>query len=231
MKLFITILKLTIIFIKLTKKKRMISPKPMGRPPSRAERPVWRARRVEEGDVGRPERRIIECFRMKSGTNGWRHKSVGDPSRRVWKATTPAFRGLTTGSRIHRSCYENGDERHNRFVPPSVISGLLSMKTDVKSKAVSTPLHYNKSWMIFIGPFVSYGEASQKQLLNTYITHFVYSLSPTWKDEPAQDQTKNMKHRSRFAHTISVLSAVLVINHPEITEGGTNWLCRSSPFS
>ena len=86
MKLFVAILKLTIIFIKLTKK-RVISPEPMERPPSRAERPLRRARRVEEGDVRRPERRIIECFQMKIDT--------------TWPATQVGPRPVKSGQRGH----------------------------------------------------------------------------------------------------------------------------------
>lgn len=45
---------------------------------------------------------------------------------------TTAFGGLTTGSRTHRSSYENGDERPCLFVRPSVIlpelEVILSMK-------------------------------------------------------------------------------------------------------
>ena len=76
MKLFVAILKLTIIFIKLTKKKRTISPEPMGRPPSRAETPTRRPRRVEEGGCRNVRKRIIERFRMKIWTT-WPATQVG----------------------------------------------------------------------------------------------------------------------------------------------------------
>ena len=77
------------------------------------------------------ERVVISCVkgrtsrRPKMARHGRRPKSVGDPSRRVWEATTTVFWGMTRGSRTHRSRYENGGEWGGLFVWPSVISGMM----------------------------------------------------------------------------------------------------------
>ena len=47
---------------------------------------------------------------IKVTRHGRRHKSVRDLTRRVWEAMTPVFGVLTTGSKTHRPCYENGEE-------------------------------------------------------------------------------------------------------------------------
>ena len=59
--------------------------------------------------------------------HGRRHKSVREPSSRVWEATRRVFSGLTRGSRRHRSRYENGDEWAGQKVSPSV--DLSELKT------------------------------------------------------------------------------------------------------
>ena len=102
----------------------------------------------------------IECFWIKTTRHGRRHKSVRDPSRRVWKATTPAFRGLTPGSRNHRSGYENGDERDNQIVPPSVFSRELSMNTVVNTETTWATRLLSLTCLVFSlgGPSLPIGE-------------------------------------------------------------------------
>ena len=110
MKLSMAILKLTIIFIKLTKKKRAISPNPMGRLTSRAERPLRRARRVEEGDVRRLERMIIERFQMKIDTT-WPATQVGlRPVKSGLGGHDDGVWGVDDGVKNSSTRYENGDE-------------------------------------------------------------------------------------------------------------------------
>ena len=64
--------------------------------------------------------------------HGRRHKSVRDPSSRVWEATTTVLRGSTTGSRTHLPSYENGDDLPGRIIPPSVVLSKLSMNVSVR---------------------------------------------------------------------------------------------------
>ena len=76
----------------------------------------------------------------KTTRHGWRHKSVGDRSSRVWEATRRVFRGSTRGSKPHHSHYRNGGERPCQNVLPSVIFGDQSMKTSVKNETGRTIL-------------------------------------------------------------------------------------------
>ena len=70
-----------------------------------------------------------------------RHKSCWGPSRRVWEARTTVFEVSTRGLRTHRSRYENGDERHVRIVPPSVILRGLESKLQGEKYWKSTTYH------------------------------------------------------------------------------------------
>ena len=76
----------------------------------------------------------IECFWIKTTRHGRRHKSVWDPSRRVWEAMTTGFGGSTRGSRTHRFCSENGDERQGRMAQPSVVFREQTLKVALKVK-------------------------------------------------------------------------------------------------
>ena len=87
MKLFITILKLTIIFIKLTKKKRMISPKTNGK----ATKPCWKA--PETSQTGRRG----GCRKAREKDN-W---VFSDEKRHEWLATQVGRRPVKAGLEGH----------------------------------------------------------------------------------------------------------------------------------
>ena len=97
-----------------------------------------RLRRRSEGRHDRRHDMVFDgfyrCFERRGTRHGRRPKSVRGPSRRVWEATTTVFSGLTRGSRIHRSRYENRDELCNQNVQPSMVLPESEMKRATKNK-------------------------------------------------------------------------------------------------
>ena len=81
------------------------------------------------------------------------HKSVWDPSSRVWEAMRRAFSGLTRGSRRHRSRCENGDEWAGQKVSPSVILPEFGMILPARNETEQRTRHYKRCYPKFMTPF------------------------------------------------------------------------------
>ena len=134
MKLSNLILKLTIIFNKITKRRGRFTRNQWGSQQAVVKGPRDDPDGSKKGMSEGQKKNNWVFLKWKFWRHGRRHKSVWDPWRRVWEATRRVLEGLTTGSRRHRSRYGNGDERCNQIVPPSVISGDLMIKTAARTE-------------------------------------------------------------------------------------------------
>ena len=180
-------------FLQNNQKEEANSPKPLGKPTSRAETAVRQAGLVKEGDVKMSEKRIIECFEWKwhdmdcdTSRSEGRQGGPGRPRRRC-------LGGRRGGREIIAPVTKTG---RNRLV------GLCDLQWFHRSwqwicrwdsKRYQLFSFKRRLHSMFVYVFSSHCEAWNKQVSNTtesIITDIVLCSYHEWKLELISDETK-----------------------------------------